>query len=102
MEDADGVSVEDAGGTHDRRDWDCRLTIPEFTKAVAFPLDRKAHKATTCRTNSDLDCMLDVPYTRSMNEPFRCLIRYCRCDIKTATTIKSLFFHLTSQGELSE
>jgi hypothetical protein len=63
VEDADGgVSVEDARGTHDRRDWDCRLTIPEFTNAVTFPLDRKAHKAATCRTNSDLDCMLDVSY----------------------------------------
>jgi hypothetical protein len=59
VEDADGVSVEDARGTQDRRDWDCRL-IPEFAKAVTFPLDRNAHATATCRTNSDLDGMLDV------------------------------------------
>jgi hypothetical protein len=59
VEDAGGVSVEDARGvgTQDRRDWDCRL-IPEFTKAVTVQLDRKAHKAATCRTDSDLQGIL--------------------------------------------
>jgi hypothetical protein len=95
VEDADGgVSVEDARGTHDRRDWDCRL-IPEFTKAVTFPLDRQAHKTATCRTNSDLDCMLDVSYrTRSMNP---CLVLFERQQQRQQ---RNLFFPIPSKGEL--